>query len=196
MWATPGELKFLDVTVDDPTITALATTTGLNFIQQGTSDSDRIGRKVTVKYLSWKYTLQLVARNDDTVARLSEVVRVIVGLDKQANGALPGGTTLLETNQYQSFLNLSNKDRFRVLMDRTHVLNAQAGAGTATLDDWASVTTAHKFNIKLNVPVEYQTNTGTITDLTSNNFFIMIFSRTGGQASMESRFRLRFTDGK
>lgn len=121
----PGELKFFDITVDDIAIAAAgAIFGGLNQISQGVGESQRIGRKCTIRSIEWKarYTLpeiDALASPQDTA-----IVRMILYQDQQANGAAATVVEILKTASALSFYNLQNQGRFKILLDRTFAMNS------------------------------------------------------------------------
>ncbi len=188
-----GELKFHDVDLDDASIDQGATITpSINLIAQGTTESQRIGRKCTIRSINWRFRL-----NKSTVTAATataEIIRVILYLDKQCNGATAAVADILETDDFQSFNNLANKSRFRTLMDRTYVMEAQAGGGDGTTEDYGETIISDDLFKKVNIPVEFSATTGAITEIRSNNIGVLIISETGGLASFASKIRLRFSD--
>lgn len=186
-----GELKFHDVDVDDAVVAANGTiaANSINLIPQGTTESERIGRKAIIKNIGWRYALTL--GSTATSASTSDVVRVILYLDTQCNGAAATVTDILESDNYQSFNNLSNKGRFRILMDRTHGLSSQSGVGsTAAFGETVVNGTFYK---KCALPIEFSSTTGALTEIRSNNLGVLLLSQSG-LCIFESKFRLRFTD--
>lgn len=189
------ELKFKDTVVaaggSVSTAGEIVPATGtLNVIAQGTGESERIGRKVEVKYIGVRYTLHL---DDTTVAnQTKDTVRVILYQDKQANGATAGVLDILDTASYQSFNNLSNKGRFRVLADRVHSLQATAGAGTTGLTYGEAIQNG-SMHIKCNTPIEFNSTTGAITEIVSNNLGFLVIS-SDGHTEFDATVRLRYSD--
>ncbi len=187
------ELKFHDIDIDDAVIAQAGTITdSINKIAQGTTEVTRIGRKCTIKSINWRYDLIMAAATSSSAA--SDVVRIILYLDKQCNGATATATAILESDDYQSFNNLANKSRFRTLMDRTYSLNAQAGGGDGTTEDYAENITHDSFYKKCNIPVEFDSTAGAITEIRSNNIGILVLSKVGGIATFTSKLRIRFSD--
>ncbi len=197
------ELKFFDILVSDAVIAAGGTIqtptnpagafASIVGIPSGTGESERIGRKCQVRSINWRYRLSL----SETIAGTppEETVRVILYLDKQTNGAAASVTDILELNDYQSFNNLSNKSRFRVLMDRTHNLNSTAGGPvTASTGDWAGQRLNFSFFKKCSIPLEFSSTTGNLTEMRSNNLNVLLLSDTGGLTTFTSRMRMRFSD--
>ncbi len=100
-----GELKFHDVDLDDATIGVNGNiTASINLIAQGVTESTRVGRKCTLRWIGWRYTIEKV--ENTVLASGDETIRVIMYWDKQANGATAAITDILETDDYHSFNNL------------------------------------------------------------------------------------------
>ncbi len=191
-----GELKFHDLDIDDSVVA-----TGGNIaedsvltIAQGTSESTRIGRKVVVRGIGWRFRVSLPLTSDPQ--ETSDVIRVILYLDKQTNGATATVTGILESNDFQSFNNLANKSRFRTLMDRTYDIVASAGSFDGTNDQFGENTVSDTFFKNVNIPIEYDNSltTGAITTMRSNNIGVLLLSHSGN-AGFASKMRIRFSDG-
>ncbi len=190
-----AELKFHDLDIDDAAIAVGGTISqdSINLIAQGVTESTRIGRKCNIRNIGWKFELQLAEVDGGANPLDPDTVRVILYLDKQANGATAAVTDILESNDYQSFNNLANKSRFRTLMDRTYELNTPAGGGNGTTSDWASSLITDSFYKKCSIPIEYDATTGAITEIRSNNIGVLLLSRNG-LVAFRSKMRVRFSD--
>ncbi len=191
--ASVGELKFHDLDIDDAVVAVNGTIAqdSCNLIAAGTGESERIGRKVTVKKINWRD--EIVLPNAQNMTSVLDTVRVILYLDKQANGATSAALDILETDDFQSFNNLSNKNRFLILMDRTHNLNAQAGGGNGTANDIAGIQLSFDFHKAVDISLEFSAGTGAITELRSNNIGVLLEGKQGF-VGFFSKMRLRFTD--
>lgn len=190
-----GELKFFDVPLTDAVIAAGGTITdSINKIAQGVTEVTRVGRKCTIKSISFRYKLTLPEQDAVGSPAVSDTVRLIVYMDKQCNGATAAVTDLLETADFQSFRNLANSGRFVFILDVTKDLNyltlASDGAGVVSQ---AEVGRSYTFYKKCNAPIEFNAAAGAITEIRSNNFGMLIMS-SGGIAGLDSQFRIRFSD--
>ena len=188
------ELKFHDLDIDDVVVSATGTIqAGLNLIAQGVTESERIGRKCIITSIGWRYSVALVEQDAVPTPAPPETFRIMLVLDKQANGAFPAVLDILETADFQSFNNLANKSRFRTLMDNTFNLNhvdlASDGAGVVSSSEVRQDFTFFK---KVKIPLEFSAGTGAIAEIRSNNLFVLLISRAG-LGSFESKMRLRFT---
>lgn len=193
--AAKGELKFHDVIIDDAVIaTGGVIVPTINIIPQGITEVQRIGRKCTIKSINWKYRLDIPEIDAQADAGNGDVVRIIVYLDKQTNGATAAVTDILETNDEHSFRNLANVGRFTILMDKMHVLLygtlASDGAGLVSS---AAVIREYSFYKKCDIPIEFNAAAGVLTEMRSNNIGVLLVARSG-TSRLQSTFRLRFTD--
>ncbi len=193
--APAGELKFLDLDVNDGAVAAQGTIVSgsLPTIAQGVTESTRVGRKCTITSINCRYLFNLGL---SSVLLSAETVRMILVLDKQCNGAAPAILDVLESDNFQSFNNLANKGRFRTLLDRTVDINPSAAAGDGTTNDTAGNHVSGDFFIKCKIPIEYDTtaSTGVVSTIRSNNLVFILLGENGGVVSFDSKWRLRYTD--
>ncbi len=189
------ELKFHDVDLDDAAISSTGTVTAsINLIGQGTDESSRIGRKLTIRSINWRFKL-IGAVDANTATPPNETVRVMMFLDKQANGATAAVLDILSVADFQSFNNLSNKSRFRTLMDRTYVLNYNAATGADATAEWKLDSVDDTFFKRVNIPIEIiGTGSAAIGDIQSNNIGVLLIARDGTNVGFGSKIRLRFSD--
>ncbi len=190
------ELKFHDVLFSDAVITTAGDVTAtLNLIAQGVTESTRVGRKCTLKSFAWHFDMDLPEVDAAATPAGGDVVRVILFLDKQANGAALVVTDFLEINNYQSFNNLANSSRFRTLMDRSYDLNyASLASDGAAVVSQSDVVLHDSFYKDFVIPLEFNAAAGALTEIRSNNLCAILISKTG-LAGFTSRIRIRFTDG-
>ncbi len=189
-----GELKFHDVDLDDAVVAASAITATINIIPQGVTESQRVGRKCTIRRIQWRYEISLPEQDAVADPASGDTVRVILYKDKQANGATANATDILEAAVFQSFRNLANSGRFDILMDKLHNINyrglASDGAGVVSQ---AKVVQNYIFYKACSIPIEFDATTGALTEVRSNNIGVLLMSGQG-VAGFESGFRLRFSD--
>lgn len=188
-----AELKFFDTALSfNFDATGEVPATGqLNLIPQGVTESTRVGRKCVLKSIHLKGSVTFTPAAAATAASTAFMYLV---LDKQANGAAAGITDVLTGNGMQiAFNNLSNSQRFMILKKFKWTMVPTAGVTTAYNN-----TTKHfeKFK-KCNIPLEFSSTTGAITELRSNNVFLL--AGTDGLSddtiTMNGACRVRFSDG-
>jgi len=189
------EVKFLDNT--DVNTSPIATTGSilnsgsLNLIAQGTDENERIGRKCTLKSIHLRGNFFLPA---DTDLDNSDYARLILYWDRQANGAAATAANIMERTDINSFRNLSNTGRFVILADITEELNIQAASGDGGANnDTGRVEKCFTINKKVNIPLEFDSTAGAITELRSNNVGVLCFSNHA-EAGVIFDARVRFTD--
>ncbi len=193
-----AELKFHDLVIDDAVVASAGTIAQAScvIIPQGTTESTRLGRKITVKSINWRMEIGLAELDAQATPGNEEIIRIIVYLDKQTNGAAAAILDILETANYQSFNNLANKSRFRTLMDRTYALNYNTLAS-----DGAGVTSSNAMSIqdsffkKCNIVIEYDNTAtdGAITTQRSNNIGVLTISKSGTGRFL-TQMRIRYSD--
>ncbi len=186
-----AELKFFDIDLDDAVVTtSAAITDSVNKIPQGTTESTRIGRKCTIRSINWRFEARLP--DATTSGSTADTLRVIMYLDKQCNGATATSANIFEVDDYQSFNNLGNKSRFRTLMDRQYDLQASLSGDGTTLDSGVHIISDSFFK-KVNIPIEFDSTAGAITEIKSNNIGVLLITKAG-LAGFNSKLRLRYSD--
>ncbi len=192
-----GEMKFHDLDIDDAVVAVNGTIAQVSCltIPEGNGESARVGRRITVRSILWRYNIQLPTTA--TAADTSDIVRVILYHDKQTNGATATITGILEANDFQAFNNLANKGRFTILMDRFHAVQATAGSGRGSTDTLSYGETNAQFSFfkKCAIPIEYDNSltTGAVTTMRSSNIGVLLLSQ-GGHTFFGSKMRIRYSD--
>ncbi len=190
-----GELKFFETDVDDAVVAAGFNVLGsLNLIPQGVTESTRVGRKCCIKRVQLKLSATLPTTA--TAASTEDVLRIVLLLDKQANGANPANTDIVETSNYLAFNNLANSQRFKTLWSRNYSFNCSSGSGRGSTDtlSYGAHTRFIQVNKKCNIPVEFNATTGAITEIRSSNV-ILCYASKNGLVGIDGNARVRFSDG-
>lgn len=192
-----AEKKFFDTTRAShiPAQAGTISNLSLNLIPQGTTESQRIGRKCVIKSLFIKGYILSNATSDEN--KTSDRMRIIVYQDKQCNGATAAVTDILETAAINSFRNLAESGRFKILKDKTYVTGSPGGSYNGTNDLWAAKYVNLRINFaNLNIPLEFNSTTGAITEIRSNNIGILALSELGTPSqTLAYTARVRFSDG-
>lgn len=196
-YANGGEMKFHDVDFDDGVIDQAGTVEdSINKIAQGTTESERVGRKCVIKSIMWRYLVSIPEQDATGTPGNGETVRLIMFVDKQCNGAAATPALILASTDFQSFNNLANSGRFRTLFDKTITMNYMglASDGAAVVSQ-AEVVRNGTFFKKCNIPLEFDKSftDGRITTIRSNNIGILAISSVG-IGGVFSKIRLRFSD--
>jgi len=185
------EQKFFDTALAfNYDATAETAVPSLCLMAAGTSESQRIGRKVMLKSIQIKAIDELPAG-----AISQDQVNFYLVQDTQCNGAAATWADVFTgTSAGVALRNLANSARFKVLYHHASKLTATAGEGVAFGGD----NNVFDTYIKLNIPLEFATGAGgSITDLKSNNLLILAGSNAGMQddaTTCTGNVRVRYTD--
>jgi len=190
-----AELKFFDnaISFNFDSTGEVPATGQLCTIAQGVAQTQRVGRKITIKKIVAKLTITLATPTD---AIGSDILRLALVQDTQTNGAaatFSGVGGVFETDQVNALRNIDNTSRFRVLKDFRLQMNPTAGVSGA----WVAVKKTCDFNINCNIPIIYDgsATTGAIDTIRSNNLFLV--ARGGATDDLYTcvgNIRLRFLD--
>lgn len=185
-----GEKKVLDA-VSGTTITANDGITAsanpsmatqgllLNGVAKGDDYFQRIGRTVQWKSFYIRGTIVPAVIGPTSTYSNPQNVRILVFWDLQANGVAPLTTDVLDvgagTINTHSNLNLSNRERFRVLWDKVYSIGGYYGATiTYSAGPWAQKIKLFK---KFKIPVNQIYNdgiTGSIGNITTNALWLLV----------------------
>ncbi len=187
---TDRELKNFDTAFDDSVMaTTWATSPSLVLIPQGATATTRLGRKCIIRRITTK--LHVFAITQTAPFHDSGHIRLI--LDTQANGAVPAVTTILVSGtDDQTFNNLASRGRFITLWSRTFQIHSTSGAGNGTSDQFGGQEYEVVISQTVNFPMEYTGSSGAVTEISSNNVFLLSQS-AHGLVGFRSNTRVRFT---
>ncbi len=188
-----AEHKFFDTSVGAAVTTAMLRN-NLCVVIQGNGESNRIGRKMTVRKIHVRGAVVINSGVDMTQS--SDQVDCMIVQDMQTNGAIFAATDLIDTDAFTSFRNLANSKRFKVLWKKSYSLSCPAAAGTtAPAVVTGEQTRIIKCNVTCNVPIEYDNSfaDGRITTVRSNNLYWCTQS-SNGQCTTTLNARIRFSD--
>lgn len=175
------ELKFVDKSITlEPIIVTGALFNTLNLIPQGQTESQRVGRTVLVKRIGLRYTLTLPKVTSSATLPDGDIVRRILFLDRQANGATAQILDILDSLDIHSFYSEANKDRFWIIADTIRDIVAVSTAITPGGNfNSPSVHLENVHYYDLNDVIEFDGADGTIDEITSNNLGLMFISHDG-----------------
>jgi len=189
-----GEDKFFDTTLgfSFDTTGEVPSSGQLALIPQGVTESTRVGRKCTVKSIQIRGSLTMSPAASATACATAYLYLV---LDTQCNGAPAAITDVLTSNAMnQGLINMANSGRFRILKRWAIPFNPAAGATTAL----NSVVKPIEYFKKCNIPIEYSSTTGAISEIRSNNIFLLAGCHGAGVfddlVSMAGTARIKFSD--
>lgn len=169
---------------------------GLNLLAEGTDYTNRISRKVHVT------SIQLRGQITIGTAATSTMVRFMVVYDYQPNGAVPAITDILDTatsstQPIAAPMNLNNRDRFRVVIDKIR-----------KVDTLQSSRIPFNFYKNCNYETVYNAAGAGVATVTSGALWFFAVSainavgtfpylgyNVGGGAQSDAVCRIRFVDG-
>lgn len=195
-----GEMKYFDSSragVTIPASAAWASTvldpTTLNTLvcpSQGSAINQRIGREIKLVKLKIRGVIQVPAQATASTADNATFIRFILVQDTQTNATQMTGAQLIGsgTTTVDSFQNLDNTGRFRVLKDKIMPFNNANLAGSPTTGDviQSGILRHFKFTYKPKYPISIRFNAvngGTIADIVDNSFHIVCNSLSSALGS-------------
>ncbi len=163
-------------------------------IIQGDGNNERIGRKVKVTKVFWRWSL----RNDVALTSVaSETVRLMIILDKQSQGADASASLVFEeSTNWATFNSLLDQGRFKTLYDSGPIdLNKTGGSGDGTTNTYGIMSVSREvFKKNLSIELTFDASAGVIADMTTNHLMFWAGARAGGQVQIKSEVRVRYTD--
>nr|AJP36358.1 putative capsid protein [Avon-Heathcote Estuary associated circular virus 5] len=194
-----GEMKFFDTDISELTILdGGIVKASMNNVPQGTGESQRIGRKCVVKSIYLKFSVNLPQLENEVNMKNPDQVRVILYLDKQANGETTTLGSILEGDpKISSFRNLSNMNRYTILMDKVYDMNYESVAAETDQGDVRYSMVGKTCYVseyrKLNIPIEFSGTMGAIDEIRSNNIGLGYIS-ANNVAQIVGQTRIRYAD--
>ncbi len=186
------EQKFFDTArgITTPAVAGSILNASLNLIPQGVTEETRIGRKCTLRSLFIRGTFFLSPTS--VAADAADSIRFVVYHDKQANGATATIAQIFEDATIDTFNNLSESGRFRILRNIEFAMSAMSQ--TEATSKTGEVQRRFKISLpNLNMPIEFSSTTGAITEVRSNNIGIAAFTQDA-KAQVGYNCRVRFSD--
>lgn len=191
-----AEYKFYDGNFTfNPVATTGSLVSSINTVPQGTTESDRIGRKIVIRSIFFRFAVDLDKTSNAPLPDAEEI-RIIVYLDTQTNGAaISGPTDILMSSSVRAYRELANSKRFKIMMDKNYVINPSNI--TQGVSSQYSYTGARRlgsyYKTKCNIPIEFDSTTGVISEIKSNNIGILAISYNG-IGILRGNIRIRYTD--
>lgn len=203
------ELKWIDFSYDNKLLdttgelwTNDSTEATLCRIPQGDGPQQRVGQKAFIRSISIRgFIKQSTFSNFSPSA---EGFKVCLWLDKQANKTAPAYDDIYEngggTTTYNSFHNLANAKRFKLLKEWNIKLNPTGSDGNGVTAVWCYEGYKIRWwkTFKTPLPIEYDVSAGTTgaqNTITSNNMFITAISQNDDDKfNFFGKVRLRYTD--
>lgn len=195
------EKKVIDVAPAVYQVNTTGSLTLLNGCVRGTDIGDRVGRKILVKsiYIRGYCSSELSTTFTASTNAITQLLRMIVVYDNEANAGTPLITDILKTALSYSQLNIDNRDRFTVLADEQYVIGAVSTNSTPALLAGSEQGANVQRYIKCNHPVIYNSsNNGDYSDINTGSIWMVwignVAAGTGTDGNARVSTRVRFTD--
>ncbi len=166
-------------------------------VVQGTTAQTRIGTKL----FAWDVAVRGEIKYSPVSLRNSDVIRVMLVVDKQSNGdnlLLSEVLDLGAGNDTFAFRNIENMKRFTILGDKTIHMNINGGSYTGAAAGNVEKTIPFGFYKKWasGLKVMYKTGNsdGSNGGIVDNNVWVIVFSRESAICTVQYETRMRYTD--
>ncbi len=202
-----GEMKYFDTELPAAALTASLNWTGTEHDPTTTNEgtpvanpltlfcpvvgsaiNQRIGREAKVYKIKIHGRLNVPKQATQTTSDDAIQCRVILVQDMQTNALQMQGEQLMQDpvtntaamaiNEFQS---LANFGRFRVLKDKTYMVQRPSTMDSGTDAQQFGLNTVFKWNVKFRKPVSVRfnaVNAGTFADIVDNSFHVIAMSST------------------
>jgi len=173
----------------------------LNGVAQGTEAFERVGNKITVKSVEMRVVCDIHANSAGaaTGVQIPTGVRVLLVLDKQANGAAPAFTDVL-TGSGEGTLDMKkieNSERFVIIRDFFLRFSPAGVAHDGTFWYNGATRVFKKIYKRLDLPIDFGAIAGTVGSVRSNNLVLLAAAKHIGSTagpSIDVQSRIRYTD--
>lgn len=181
-----NEKKVIDTDPATYNVSTTGTVTLINGVATGSDFTDRTGRKIMMRSVYLKGFLE----PEDGLVNNS-LARVMLVYDMQSNGAAPSITDILKSATSLAQLNMNNRDRFRIVMDKVFPM----GGLTAAFSQSPTVHALKKFKKCYYETVFSGTTSGIASIATGSLFLVTIGNQAAGTGStLTASVRVRFND--
>jgi len=166
----------------------------INGVTQGTDFNSRIGRQMQNKSILFNGNIFPVI-TPSTSATQGLMFRVVIIYDTQPNsGSLPAGTDIFVANDPHSPMNLNNRDRFKVLVDKKGQLGSYLTSAGGTIISGAPQNAWWSKYKKCNLETVFSGTTNAIGSMATGSIYICYIGDFVGISLIDYYTRVRFTD--
>jgi len=203
-----GGASIIEANQSTPT---LGSVYGLNCTTEGTSDCQRVGRRITMKSIEIRI-LPFVVGDASVDSNIPTSYRIMLLYDKQFNKTLPAISDVLAarhadaslTNNIFGPINMANRDRFLVLRDVLWTNDSELASANTSVSTliWQMCGVKHPKKIHWYIKLKgletlYSTSTNALTSINSGALYLFCLcdSQTNpGVMNFTLSSRLRFYD--
>lgn len=185
-----SEKKVIDTAASYYNANTTGAVTLLNGCVQGNDFNQRDGRKIKMVSVQFSGDFLYNASGGDDAG-----VRLAIIYDTQANASAPAITDVFTAINAHTFVNLNNRDRFRIIYDKRVCLGRYSTTATQSVADNTSRHIQKWIPLKGLETVYNSGNAGTVADIQTGALYALTMGdSTNGSPSYYGTFRVRFYD--
>lgn len=184
------ELKRNEITISAVPVYNLATIQLLNGIAQGTTAFTRVGNRISMQSVHMRYSLR---QWDVSTFNNNHIWRMLIVYDRSPNGSNPAITDILASNHQLALQNMDNKDRFKILWDKTDTYGYFFSGGNST-GPCQAVGECYR---KVKGDTVYSGSASLISDLRTGALWLVYLGSATlatNCPALDARLRVTFTD--
>lgn len=198
-----GETKSVDIITTSFPLSSAGIGQPINLVRTGSTFTNRIGRKIAMT------SVHIEGRFVNTDDAQQSYVRLVLVYDAQTNGAVINWSDVFKSYDQSttavsdvfSGVNLDNRDRFRIIMDKRFMLPSTGNTGVSDGDPAPNSCDYYineHFRLN-NLETQYKADSSpaVIGDIATGALWFLAFSdasNAGPLYVLNASFRLRFTD--
>jgi len=187
---TSKERKYSDTAVAGHQVCTSGNFSLLHSPYLGSDYFNRVGRKTLAKSIYVRGKVDIVKSQTPASGNVGGgLVRFILLVDNQPNGALPNTTDLLMSASPSAMLNPNNRDRFTILKDKEYVLDPYAVdlVGAFVGESWNRTIHAVKAYKKCNIETIFNSlDDGDITTINTGAIYMFWIGSWAFEADEEN----------
>jgi len=185
------EKKVVDTAAASYVVDTTGSITLINGVAQGSDYTNRIGRKWTMTAVQLTGVLGPNASADNATGTHA---KVLIIYDSQPNGALPSMSDIFTASTSDAFMNLNNRDRFKVIAVHDCALGPFDNTTTVALaDNSTQLVNVYK---SVQLQVINDGTTAAIGDIQTGALLLVTIGNNGASTGYTFRgaVRIRFVD--
>ncbi|ALE29839.1 putative capsid protein [Lake Sarah-associated circular virus-27] len=161
----------------------------LNGVAQGTDDTQRIGRRATIKSILFRAFINPTTTTDN----IGDQCRFLLVWDNQANGTALTVANVLNSATFSEPNNLDNRDRFKIIWDKWITMNPAVYAANVFTGGNPQCKMVHCYK-KLNLETTFNGSGATIGSIATGSLYVIAIAQNATNNNYVYNCRVRFTD--
>lgn len=182
------ERKVIDTASADYSISTTGSVTLVNGVAQGSDFTNRIGRKWTMTAVQLSGYIHPNGSSDNVSGTHA---RLLLIYDSQPNGALPSISDIFTASSSNAFINLNNRDRFKIVYSHSCALGPYDNSISHFTDNTVSLVDVYK---KVNLDVINDGTTAAIGDIQTGSLLLVTIGDLATPYLFTGAVRVRFVD--